>query len=124
MCDLFATWAARGEITDWAVDLDVGDGFWIKTTNGAETSKTLDVWWDELTQRADWPPHLWSALSAREQHQSRERPAARPVGPAFPPARSSFGFRDGYQGGEHHSRRAQTGRVIQSRADWGDCTSR
>jgi hypothetical protein len=38
--------------------------------------------------------------------------------------RSSFGFRDGYQGGEHHSRRAQTGRVIQSRADWGDCTSR
>jgi hypothetical protein len=61
VCDLFATWAARGEITDWAVDLGVGDGFWIKTTNGAETSKTLDVWWDELTQRADWPPHLWSA---------------------------------------------------------------
>jgi hypothetical protein len=50
MCDYLAIGAARGDIADWAVDLGVGDGSWIKNTDGGEVSWTLDEWWDVLAK--------------------------------------------------------------------------
>jgi hypothetical protein len=50
MCDAMSALAARGDIADWAVNLDVPDGFWIEANDDVGETKTLDEWWGLLAR--------------------------------------------------------------------------